>query len=187
MAKRCSRLPPTRVYSRFEEIPPLVVHTLLFIENRELRETASASRNPAIERDRLIHAAFDLGLRAVDPIHPVSGGSTLATQLDKLRHSPDGRTATVAEKGRQLIGASLGADLDGPNTTVARRRIARDYVNSLPLGAIAGHGEVTGLGDGCGPGSVPNSTRSTACLEVPRRPRQALQRSSSERACPGRC
>jgi membrane peptidoglycan carboxypeptidase len=139
---------PKRVYQRFEEIPPLVLHTLLFIENRELLESASASRNPAIEWDRLAGAAFDLGRHAVDPRHQVSGGSTLVTQLEKLRHSPGGRTASVTEKGRQLIAASLAAYLDGTNTTAVRRRVVRDYLNSLPLGAVAGYGEVTGLADG---------------------------------------
>ena len=139
---------PTRVYRRFEEIPPLVLHTLLFIENRELLESASTSRNPAIEWERLAGAAFGLGRHAVDPRHQISGGSTLLTQLEKLRHSPGGRTASMAEKGRQLIAASLTAYLDGTNTTAVRRRVARDYLNSLPLGAIAGHGEVTGLADG---------------------------------------
>ena len=84
----------------------------------------------------------------MDPGHQVSGGSTLVTQLEKLRHSPGGRTASVAEKGRQLIAASLTAYLDGTDTTAVRRRVARDYLSSLPLGAIAGHGEVTGLADG---------------------------------------
>jgi membrane peptidoglycan carboxypeptidase len=139
---------PARVYERFEEIPPLVVHSLLFIENRELLEDGHANRNPAIEHDRLAKAMWDLGLRVLSPRHPVSGGSTIATQLEKLRHSPGGRTSSVAEKGRQILSASLRAYLDGANTTVARRRIARDYLNSLPLGAIAGYGEVIGFGDG---------------------------------------
>lgn len=139
---------PTHTYRRFEDIPPLVVHTLLYIENRELLEPANPSRNPVIEWDRLSRAVFDLTLHAVAPGHPVSGGSTLATQLAKLRHSPGGRTASAADKGRQMIAASLEVYLDGPNTLAARQRIARDYLNSLPLGAVAGHGEVTGLGEG---------------------------------------
>ena len=139
---------PVHAYQRMEDIPPVVVRTLLYIENRELLEAGNPSRNPAIEWDRLARAVFDMGLHAVDSGHPVSGGSTLATQLAKLRHSPHGRTVSAADKGRQMIAASLKVYLDGPNTVDARRRIVRDYLNSLPLGAIAGHGEVTGLGDG---------------------------------------
>ena len=35
---------------------------------------------------------LDYSLHEVDPKYPVMGGSTLATQLEKLRHSPHGRT-----------------------------------------------------------------------------------------------
>jgi hypothetical protein len=44
--------------------------------------------------------------------------------------------------------AALRSYLGGENTEAARRRIVADYLNSVPLAAIAGHGEVTGLGDG---------------------------------------
>lgn len=138
---------PERVYERFEDIPSAIVTTLLFIENRELLE-GSERHNPAVEYDRLVRAMLDLGLRVVNPRHPVSGGSTLATQLEKLRHSEHGRTGSVGEKGRQIVSASLRAYLQGENTVDARRRIVRDYLNALPLGAIAGHGEVIGFGDG---------------------------------------
>lgn len=114
---------PTRVYRRFEEIPQVVLHTLLFIENRELLESASTST--MIEWNRLAGAVFGLGLHAVDPGHQVSGGSTLVTQLEKLRHSPGGRTASVAEKGRQLIAASLSAYLDGTDTTAVRLTVRK--------------------------------------------------------------
>ena len=45
---------------------------------------------------------------------PVQGGSTLAVQLEKFRHSPHGRTDNPVEKLRQLIGASLKAYQEGP-------------------------------------------------------------------------
>jgi len=138
---------PERTYDRFEAIPAAIVESLLFIENRELLQ-GRATRNPAIEYDRLIRAMTDVGLRAVKPSHPVSGGSTLATQLEKLRHSSGGRTESIAEKGRQIVSASLRAYLPGENTSEARQQIVRAYLNALPLGAIAGYGEVIGLGDG---------------------------------------
>src|SRR3546814_10574198 len=74
-----------------------------------------------------------------------AGGSTLATQMEKFRHSPEGRTGTVSEKLRQMISASLRGYLDGANTTAARRQIVVDYLNSTPLAARAGFGEVIGL------------------------------------------
>jgi membrane peptidoglycan carboxypeptidase len=138
---------PRRIYDRFEQIPPVIVESLLFIENRELLQ-GSATRNPSIEYDRLLQAMLDVGLGAVKSNHPVSGGSTLATQLEKLRHSPHGRTESLVEKGRQILSASLRTYAQGGDTTEARRRIVRDYLNALPLSAIAGYGEVTGLGDG---------------------------------------
>ncbi|MDV3209611.1 MAG: transglycosylase domain-containing protein, partial [Rhodococcus ruber] len=38
--------------------------------------------------------------------------------------------------------------LDGADTTEVRRRIVVDYLNSTPLSARPGFGEVIGLGDG---------------------------------------
>jgi membrane peptidoglycan carboxypeptidase len=78
----------------------------------------------------------------------VPGASTLATQLEKLRHSTDGRTRSTREKLLQMEAAALRAYLSGENTEAVRRQIVADYLNSVPLAAIAGHGEVTGLNDG---------------------------------------
>ena len=47
-----------------------------------------------------------------------------------------------------MISASVRAYLDGKDTTYARRRILVDYLNSMPLTARLGFGEVNGLGDG---------------------------------------
>jgi membrane peptidoglycan carboxypeptidase len=139
---------PHLLYSNFDEIPKLVVQSLLFIENRDMLDERYVTRNPAIEWDRLSKAGFDLGVRSVVPSHPVSGGSTLATQLEKLRHSEGGRTEGVGEKFRQIATASFRAYRDGPVTIEAQQRIVADYVNSIPLAAVAGHGEVIGLGEG---------------------------------------
>jgi membrane peptidoglycan carboxypeptidase len=139
---------PERVYARFEDIPPVIVKSLLLIENRELLDAWGPHRNPAVEWDRLAKAVLDLGVRQVSKGHPISGGSTLATQLEKVRHSPEGRTATVKDKGRQMASASLRSYLDGESTLAARKRILRDYVNGLPLASLPGYGEVAGLGDG---------------------------------------
>lgn len=139
---------PARVYADFDEIPSIIVRSVLFIENRELALSEPSSRNPAIEWDRLLRAVADLGWSFVDPRHAVSGGSTLATQLEKIRHSPEGRTGSVREKARQILTASLRAYRDGLDTLAARRRIVCDYLNALPLGARPEHGEVHGLLDG---------------------------------------
>ncbi len=139
---------PQYAYRSFAEIPPLVVESLLFIENRELLQADRPRRNPAVEYDRLAKALLDTGLNRLVPQHRATGGSTLAIQLEKLRHSPGGRTGSIAEKGRQIVSASLRSYLDGTSTIGARKRLVTDYLNSMPLAAIAGYGEVFGLGDG---------------------------------------
>lgn len=139
---------PERVYSSFESAPPLIVKTLLFIENRELMDSRHPERNPAIEWDRLAKAVIDRATNVLNSDHRFAGGSTLATQLEKFRHSPDGRTATALEKLKQMVSASLRAYHNGQDTTMARRLLVLDYLNSVPLAALPGHGEINGIGDG---------------------------------------
>ncbi|MBI4902315.1 MAG: transglycosylase domain-containing protein [Acidobacteria bacterium] len=138
---------PERAFTDFSAIPPLVVRTALYIENREILDGWSVQRNPAIEWDRLGKAVVDYGAKKVTGTHQMSGGSTLATQLEKVRHSPGGRTETIRDKLRQMASASLRAYYEGPNTLPARQRIVLDYLNSVPLAATAAHGEVIGLAD----------------------------------------
>lgn len=139
---------PSRSYYWYEEIPPVIVNSLVFIENREILDGGSPYLNPAVEWDRLAGAFVDYSISRVNPSHRVSGGSTLATQLEKLQYSPGGRTTSPGEKARQILRASLRAYRDGEVTVEARRRVIRDYLNSLPLAASPGYGEVQGLGDG---------------------------------------
>ncbi|MGH9559125.1 MAG: transglycosylase domain-containing protein, partial [Bryobacteraceae bacterium] len=139
---------PQRVYANFNSIPPIVVRTLLFIENRHMLDATKPFHNPAIEWGRLAHASMDFGLHEVDRRRAVIGGSTLATQLEKMRHSPQGRTHSPVEKLRQITSASLRIYRDGPRTIPAQRIVIRDYINSIPLSAVPSQGEVTGLGDG---------------------------------------
>lgn len=137
-----------RSFQRFEDIPPLLVDALLYIENRELLTPFDPRSNPVIEWDRLAKASLlYVGGKLHLPVQ-LQGGSTLATQLEKYRHSPSGRTTGAFEKLRQLIGASLKAYADGPDTRPWRRQIVVDYLNTLPLAAAPGYGELNGLGDG---------------------------------------
>jgi membrane peptidoglycan carboxypeptidase len=139
---------PERTFESFAAVPPLLVNTLLFIENRELLDPAFPRANPAVEWDRLATAFADLVVKKTLSGGPSPGGSTLATQMEKFRHSPEGRTGNVSEKLRQMISASLRGYLEGQNTQEARRQIVVDYLNSTPLAARVGFGEVLGLGDG---------------------------------------
>ena len=139
---------PERGYERFDTVPPLLIDALLFIENRDLLDARFPARNPAVEWARFGKAVADQLLRRVDESHPAAGGSTLATQIEKYRHSPEGRTDSAREKLRQMGSASLRAYLDGENTLARRHEIVVDYLNTVPLSAQAGFGEVNGIGDG---------------------------------------
>lgn len=139
---------PERIFADFDAVPPLIVGTLLFVENRELLDSDTPTRNPAVEWDRFMAAAANILTRHIDDGGHRFGGSTLATQLEKYRHSPEGRTGSVGEKLRQITSASMRAYQEGRDTTEARRRIVLDYINSTPLAARPGFGEVIGLGDG---------------------------------------
>lgn len=138
---------PERQYGKFESIPPLLVATLLYVENRELLDDTRPSYNPALEWDRLTLALLTQAARSVNADVGRIGGSTLATQLEKFRHSPGGRSRDASDKLRQVLSASLRAYRDGDQTLEARRRIVVDYLNSVPLAAAPGYGEVIGLGD----------------------------------------
>ncbi|VVN99978.1 transglycosylase domain-containing protein [Pseudomonas fluorescens] len=139
---------PQQLYSSFAAIPPLVVHSLLFIENRELLDPQQPLANPAVDWPRFGMAAWSQVAKLLHLPGQTAGGSTLATQLEKYRHSPDGLTVSGAEKIRQMISASVRAYQDGPQTLEARQNIVRDYLNSVPLSAVPGHGEVHGMAEG---------------------------------------
>jgi membrane peptidoglycan carboxypeptidase len=139
---------PERIYRSVDAVPPVVWRTLLFLENRALLDPRFPKRNPSVDWSRMARAAVDVALRWLGSDRSVSGASTLATQLEKFRHSTEGRTRSAEEKMHQMEAASLRSYLGGENTEAARRRIIADYLNSVPLAAITGHGEVTGVRDG---------------------------------------
>src|SRR6266436_4538842 len=94
-----------QVFKTYDEIPPLVVKALLFVENRELEDSSFASRNPVVDWGRLakagvLYAGHKLGL----PVH-LEGGSTLATQIEKFRYADGGRTSSATDKLRQMVSA----------------------------------------------------------------------------------
>jgi len=139
---------PGRIYSSLDSVPPVVWQTLLFLENRALLDPRFPNHNPSVQWTRMAQAGAALTLSWLGSARSVPGASTLATQLEKLRHSTEGRTRSPREKLLQMEAAALRAYLSGQNTEAVRRRIVVDYLNSVPLAAIAGHGEVTGLADG---------------------------------------
>lgn len=139
---------PLKVYPAFDSIPDQIVRTLLFIENRSLLDSSHPNRNPAVEWSRMAKAGVEFAKQKLGKAGNVAGGSTLATQLEKYKHSEEGRTIGPAEKYRQMVSASLRAYQYGENTSAARERILWEYVNTVPLAALPGYGEVNGLSDG---------------------------------------
>src|SRR5439155_20185287 len=91
----------------YGEVPPLIVRSLLHLENRELGEPSDPRANPVIDWGRFATAGIFYARRALGFRSRVAGGSTLATQLEKYRHSPGGRTASGYDKLRQMTAASL--------------------------------------------------------------------------------
>ncbi|MBO0491730.1 transglycosylase domain-containing protein [Pseudomonas sp. Marseille-Q1929] len=139
---------PQQLYASFPAIPPLVVASLLFIENRDLLDPAQPQANPAVDWPRFAKAAWSQIAKVLHLPGQSAGGSTLATQLEKYRHSPDGLTLSGGEKLRQMFSAGVRAYQAGPDTLQARQTIVRDYLNSVPLSAVPGHGEVHGMAEG---------------------------------------
>ncbi|HEY6578634.1 MAG TPA: transglycosylase domain-containing protein, partial [Rhizomicrobium sp.] len=139
---------PERSYDAFRSAPPIVVRTLLFIEDRYLLNPRYPHYNPAIEWKRFLQAGAGWVMGWVNPRLKRGGASTLATQIEKFRHSSGGRTEGVLEKLRQMQAATIRAYLGGPDTLPARRQIVIDYLDSTPLGSRPGYGEVVGVGDG---------------------------------------
>ncbi|SDW28383.1 Membrane carboxypeptidase (penicillin-binding protein) [Pseudomonas syringae] len=139
---------PQQLYPTFADIPPPVVHSLLFIENRDLLDPQQPLANPAVDWPRFAKAAWSQVAKVFALPGQSAGGSTLATQLEKYRHSPDGLTQSGSEKLRQMVSASVRAYQPGEQTLAVRQRVVRDYLNSVPLSAVPGHGEVHGLAEG---------------------------------------
>ncbi len=136
---------PERTYPDFRSIPPLVVDSLLFSEDRDLLDPRDPRLNPAVDWDRFMLAAAGRLAGLVNPHWRKGGASTLATQTEKFLHSPAGRTPDVWEKLRQMMTASLRAYRDGPDTLAARRRIVTTYLNCEPLASRSDYGEVLGI------------------------------------------
>jgi len=139
---------PRRVYAGFPAVPDLVARTLLYVEDRELLDEARPNLNPVVDWERLTVAVGQQAMKSVGVQRKVIGASTLATQLEKFRHSPDGITRDARDKLLQMASASLRVYRYGPDTLPARRALLLDYLNALPLAAQSGYGEVASLGDG---------------------------------------
>lgn len=139
---------PHRVYASYEAVPSLITASLLFIENRELLSTEKPFMNPAVDWLRFSKATLRLVASKAGLDNRTMGASTLATQIEKYRHSPEGLTTSPGAKLQQMASASVRAYQAGPVTLPVRQNLVLTYVNTLPLYGAPGYGEVHGLGDG---------------------------------------
>lgn len=139
---------PSRSFESYDDIPPMLVNSLLFVENRELMRDHIGTWNPAIEWVRTANVVLGRIPGVGTLMGSRAGGSTLATQIEKFRHSEGGVTGSASDKLRQMLTASVRAYENGPNTTQARESIIVDYFNSMPLAGYPGFGEVNGFADG---------------------------------------
>src|SRR5437588_7861204 len=138
---------PLNAFRDYASIPPLVVNSLLFIEDRYLFDNRYPEHNAAVEWNRFALAVFGRVLRFVVPGFNEGGASTLATQIEKFRHSPNGLTGGAVEKLRQMLTASAHVYIYGPNTMRRREEIVTTYLNSTPLSSFPSYGEVIGFPD----------------------------------------
>ncbi|CDF84859.1 hypothetical protein PKB_3516 [Pseudomonas knackmussii B13] len=139
---------PQRLYASYDAVAPMIVNSLLFIENRDLLDPQRPYLNPAIDWSRFTQAALAQVGHLIGLGNHAPGGSTLATQIEKYRHSVDGRTNSIRDKLRQMASASVRAYQGGAENLAARRNVVLTYLNSVPLSAQPGYGEVSGLPDG---------------------------------------
>lgn len=142
-----ARTYPGHVFPDIDAIPRVIVDALLFIENHRLLDADAQYQNVAFDWRRTGAAAVRYGRRALGAEVPVHGASTLATQIEKFRHSPGGITPAPGDKLRQMMSAALRAYRQGRDTRSAREQIVVDYINGVPLSAVPRHGEVHGLLD----------------------------------------
>jgi membrane peptidoglycan carboxypeptidase len=139
---------PEGSYDNFQAVPELVTKTLLFVEDRNLLDARYPQYNPAVEWKRFLLACVGEIFGRLDRHLRAGGASTLATQIEKFRHSPQGRTEGPLQKLKQMTAATLRAYLNGRDTSAARRQLLATYLDSTPLGSRPGYGEIIGVGDG---------------------------------------
>ena len=142
-------LVPERAYESFDSIPATVVQAVLFVENRELLDPRRPYLNPAVKWPRLAKA---VGVEVAGALRPSRPGDRGEHARDPAREVPPRvRRAARAPRARSCARCSRRACAPtraAPTPCAARRQIVLDYLNSMPLAAASGFGEVHGLGDG---------------------------------------
>ena len=138
---------PKYQYVSFNQIPEIMIKTLLFIEDHNALKK-NKYYNSVININRLSKAITLAILNKIGINMKQFGASTLATQLIKFKHSNKGRTNSLRDKYIQMFSASLLVYLKSRDTIEARKNIILNYINNVPLGSFPGIGEIFGIGDG---------------------------------------
>ena len=138
---------PEFQYPHFDDVAPLLLRALLYVENRDLFQVTPFA-NPAVDWSRLGAAVLAQTKKLLGRDAAAAGGSTLATQIEKYRHSNQGFTADALDKLQQMVSASVRAYQPARETMERRKQIALDYINTVPLAATPQAGEVHGMADG---------------------------------------
>jgi len=121
---------PTHVYRTFFDIPPVVLQTLLFIENRELFDVRYPQRNPAVEWDRFGLAVAHTLLRVL-PTYTVSDmrrvvgivSASYFTSVHDIKTGIQWNQGSLSPLGFSSsdMSGSLRCPLDGFNLEPGRR------------------------------------------------------------------
>ncbi|MDP5148443.1 transglycosylase domain-containing protein [Rheinheimera baltica] len=156
---------PAMQFTSLQSVAPLIVNSLLMVEDRTLLTPEHVRANPVLNLPRLGAAVWSQLQRAAGIPAAAAGGSTLATQLEKYRHSSQGFTSDITDKFRQLVSASVRTYQSGVDTQQSRQKIVLDYINTVPLAATAAYGEVNGMGEGLYAWFGANPTRVNTLLK----------------------
>jgi hypothetical protein len=107
---------PRRTYTDFDAIPPVSPTPCCSSRTANCSTPTIRSATRRWNGTASARRSGKNGHQTISPGRNVPGGSTLATQIEKYRHSPDGLTMTAGDKLRQMASASLRAYLDGSDT-----------------------------------------------------------------------
>jgi hypothetical protein len=127
-------------FESFDNIPRFLLKALLVWENDKLRHLILPEENQdnnriqlnyLIEGPRIIKSLAEYAQYKLTGKGEYSGGSTLMTTLEKINNTPGGRTQSVNDKLKQMIGAGL--HLYGDDAEQVAKKALVDFLNTVPM------------------------------------------------------
>jgi len=146
-------------FKNFEHISPFILKALLVWENDKLRhlllpdnkingETLgdTVELNYLIEGPRVVKSLSEYLQYKITGEGAFSGASTLMTTLEKMTNTPGGRTQSINDKLRQMLGAGL--HLNAGDSKGGIKKALVDFLNTVPMagGPRTHTGELYGFG-----------------------------------------